>query len=48
MFAKLCADAIRAFVELKEWHIHEIQGDLQEADAGDFNKAIRSHQGLRK
>jgi RHH-type transcriptional regulator, rel operon repressor / antitoxin RelB len=34
----LAAEAIRAFVELNEWQIREIQGALQEADAGDFAK----------
>jgi len=34
----LAAEAIRAFVELNEWQIREIQAALQEADAGDFAK----------
>ena len=34
----LAAEAIRAFVELNEWQIREIQTALQEADAGDFAK----------
>ena len=34
----LAAEAIRAFVELNEWQIREIQAALQEADAGEFAK----------
>lgn len=32
----LAAEAIRAFVELNEWQVREIQAGLREADAGDF------------
>lgn len=32
----LAAEAIREFVELNEWQVHEIQRGLKEADAGDF------------
>lgn len=32
----LAAEAIREFVELNEWQVHEIQQALKEADAGDF------------
>lgn len=32
----LAAEAIRDFVEINEWQIGEIQGALEEADAGDF------------
>ena len=35
----LAAEAIRAFVELNEWQIREIQAALREADAGDFAKS---------
>ena len=34
----LAAEAIRAFVELNEWQVREIQAALREADAGDFAK----------
>jgi len=32
----LAAEAIREFIELNEWQVHEIQRALQEADGGDF------------
>lgn len=32
----LAAEAIRAFVEINEWQIAEIQEALKEADVGDF------------
>ena len=32
----LAAEAIRAFVQTKEWQIGEIRAALREADAGDF------------
>lgn len=32
----LAADAIRAYVELQEWQIREIEAGLREADAGEF------------
>jgi RHH-type rel operon transcriptional repressor/antitoxin RelB len=34
----LAAEAIRAFVELNEWQIREVEAALEEADAGDFAK----------
>lgn len=44
----LAAEAIRAFVELNEWQIQEIQAALQEADAGDFAKPSEVNKVLRK
>lgn len=44
----LAAEAIRAFVELNEWQIHEIQTALQEADAGDFAQPSEVNKVLRK
>ncbi len=35
----LAADAIRAYVELQEWQIKEIEAGIKEADAGDFASA---------
>ena len=32
----LAADAIRAYVELQEWQIKEIEAGIREATAGDF------------
>ena len=32
----LAAEAIREFIELNEWQIHEIKAALKEADEGDF------------
>ena len=32
----LAAEAIRAYVELNEWQIDEVQAALKEADAGEF------------
>lgn len=32
----LAAEAIREFIELNEWQVHEIQQALKEADASDF------------
>ena len=32
----LTVDAIKAYVELQEWQIKEIEAGLREADAGDF------------
>ena len=32
----LAAEAIREYVEIKEWQLQEIQNGLAEADAGDF------------
>ncbi len=32
----LAAQAIREYVELNEWQIHETRTALSEADAGDF------------
>ena len=36
----LAAEAIRAFVELNEWQIRELQAALQEADAGDLRDRL--------
>lgn len=44
----LAAEAIRAFVELNEWQIHEIQAALKEADAGEFAKPAEADKVLRK
>lgn len=44
----LAAEAIRAFVELNEWQIREIQAALQEADAGDFAKPSEVKKVLGK
>ena len=44
----LAAEAIRAFVELNEWQIREIQAALQEADAGDFAKPSEMTKVLGK
>ena len=44
----LAAEAIRAFVELNEWQIREIQAALQEADAGDFAKPSEVKKALGK
>lgn len=44
----LAAEAIRAFVDLNEWQIHEIQTALQEADAGDFAKPSEVEKVLGK
>ncbi len=32
----LVADAIRAYIELHEWQISEIEAGIREADAGEF------------
>jgi RHH-type rel operon transcriptional repressor/antitoxin RelB len=32
----LAAEAIRAYLDVNEWQIHEIEDGLREADAGDF------------
>ncbi len=32
----LASEAVRAFIELNEWQIQELQKALKEADAGDF------------
>ncbi len=32
----LAADAIRAYIELHEWQISEIEAGIREADAGEF------------
>ena len=44
----LAAEAIRTFVEINEWQIHEIQAALQEADAGDFAKPAEVGKIRRK
>jgi predicted transcriptional regulator len=44
----LAAEAIRAFVELNEWQIHEIQTALKEADAGDFATPAEVNKALGK
>ena len=44
----LAAEAIRAFVELNEWQIREIQTALQEADAGDFAKPSEVNKVMGK
>ena len=44
----LAAEAIRAFVELNEWQIREVQAALQEADAGDFAKPSEVNKVLGK
>jgi RHH-type rel operon transcriptional repressor/antitoxin RelB len=44
----LAAEAIRAFVDLNEWQIGEIQTALQEADAGDFAKPSEVKKVLGK
>lgn len=40
----LAAQAIREYVELNEWQIHETRAALAEADAGDFagDKEVRA------
>ena len=40
----LAAEAIREYVELNEWQIHETLAALAEADAGDFanDKEVRA------
>ena len=42
------AEAIRDFIELKEWQIREIQTALQEAGAGDFAKPSEVNKVLGK
>ena len=32
----LAAEAVREYIELNEWQLHEIQNALSEADAGEF------------
>lgn len=32
----LAAEAVREYIELNEWQLHEIQDAITEADAGDF------------
>ncbi len=32
----LAAEAVREYIELNEWQLHEIQTAIIEADAGDF------------
>jgi RHH-type transcriptional regulator, rel operon repressor / antitoxin RelB len=44
----LAAEAIRAFVELNEWQVREIQTALSEADAGDFAKPSEVSKVLGK
>jgi predicted transcriptional regulator len=44
----LAAEAIRAFVELNEWQIREIQSALAEADAGDFARPSEVSKVLGK
>jgi predicted transcriptional regulator len=44
----LAAEAIRAYVELNEWQIGEIQAALLEADAGDFAKPSEVNKVLGK
>ncbi len=44
----LAAEAIRAFVELNEWQIREIQAAVHEADAGDFAKSSEVNKVLGK
>jgi predicted transcriptional regulator len=44
----LAAEAIRAFVDLNEWQIREIQTALREADAGDFAKPSEVNKVLGK
>ena len=44
----LAAEAIRAFVELNEWQIHEIKTALEEANAGDFAKPSEVSKVLGK
>jgi len=44
----LAAEAIRTFVELNEWQIHETRAALQEADAGDFAKPSDVNKVLGK
>ena len=44
----LAAEAIRAFVDLNEWQIREIQSALREADAGDFAKPSEVNKVLGK
>jgi predicted transcriptional regulator len=44
----LAAEAIRTFVELNEWQIHEIQSALREAEAGDFAKPAEVNKVLGK
>jgi predicted transcriptional regulator len=40
----LAAEAIREYVEINEWQIHETRAALAEADAGDFagDKEVRA------
>jgi RHH-type rel operon transcriptional repressor/antitoxin RelB len=44
----LAAEAIRAFVDLNEWQIHEIEAALKEADAGDFASTSEVNKVLKK
>lgn len=43
----LAAEAIRAYVELNEWQIREVQIALQEADAGDFARPSEVNKVFR-
>ena len=44
----LAAEAIREFVELNEWQIHEIQKGVEEAERGDFATAKEVAKVMKK
>ena len=44
----LAAEAVRAFVEVNEWQIQEIQAALKEAEASDFAKPSEVRKILGK
>jgi len=46
--SSLAAEAVRAFVELNEWQIREIQAALQEADAGVFARPSEVNKAFGK
>lgn len=44
----LAAEALREYVELNEWQIHEIREAIKEADDGDFASDQTVNETLNK
>ena len=44
----VAAEAIRAFLDLNDWHIEEVKAGLKEAEAGDFATADEVRNAFSK
>ncbi len=44
----VAAEAIRAFLDLNDWQIAEIEAGIKEADAGDFAADAQVQKALTK